>query len=136
MWQCPKCKREFDKQNQHHFCIDTANSIDDYIAKQPEDARPYLKQIHELLRTILPEAEERISWKMPTYWHKHNIIHFAAHAKHIGLYPGDKAVEHFADRLKDYKTTKGAVQFPYNKPIPLELIAEIAKWCYETGNHH
>jgi uncharacterized protein YdhG (YjbR/CyaY superfamily) len=73
---------------------------------------------------------------MPTYWNKHNIIHFAAFKKHIGLYPGAKGIENFADRLMEYKTSKGAVQLPCDKPLPLELIAEIAKWCYETGNHH
>lgn len=73
---------------------------------------------------------------MPTYWDKHNIIHFAAHKKHIGLYPGYKAIEYFADRLSEYKTSKGAVQFPYDKPLPLELIAEIAKWCYDTESNH
>ena len=85
---------------------------------------------------ILPYAEERISWRMPTYWRKQNIIHFAAFKKHIGLYPGDKAVEHFSEKLTGYKTSKGAVQFPFNKPLPLQLIAEIAKWCYDNGNHH
>ena len=66
---------------------------------------------------------------MPTYWKKRNLIQFAASKKHIGLYPGPEAVEAFADRLTDWKTSKGAIQFPYEKPLPLELIAEIAKWC-------
>jgi len=79
---------------------------------------------------------ERISWSMPTYWRRHNIIHFAAFKNHIGLYPGAKAIENFSDRLTEYKTSKGAVQLPYSKPIPFQLIAEIAKWCYETENHH
>ena len=64
---------------------------------------------------------------MPTYWDKHNIIHFAAFKKHIGLYPGDEVVKYFADQLTDYKTSKGVVQFPYNKPFPLELIAKVVK---------
>ena len=72
---------------------------------------------------------------MPTFYDKHNIIHFAAHRHHIGLYPGDKAIVHFADRLSEYKTSKGAIQLPFNKPLPLELIAQIAKWCYDTGNN-
>ena len=70
---------------------------------------------------------------MPTYWKKHNLIQFAAFKKHIGLYPGPEAVEAFADKLQDYKTSKGAIQIPYDKPLPLELIAQIAKWC-EQGN--
>lgn len=73
---------------------------------------------------------------MPTFWKKQNIIHFAAFKNHIGIYPGAEAVVHFADRLTDYKNSKGAIQFPLQKPLPLDLIAEIAKWCYNTGNHH
>ena len=105
-------------------------------AEQPEDIQPLLNQVRDTLRNALPNAEERISWKMPTYWCKNNIIHFAAFKNHIGLYPGDKAVEHFSEKLTVYKTSKGAIQFPYNKPLPLQLITEIAKWCYDTGNHH
>ena len=70
---------------------------------------------------------------MPTYWKKRNIIHFAAFKKHIGLYPGPEAVEAFAERLTEYKTNKGSIQLPYSKPLPLELIAEIAKWSEQEG---
>lgn len=136
MWKCDKCGREFKNLNQNHFCDEVVNSIDAYIAEQSDDIQPLLHQVRDTLRAELPDAQERISWRMPTYWRKHNIIHFAAFKKHIGLYPGDKAMEHFADRLTEYKTSKGAVQFPYSKPLPLELIAEIAQWCYQTNNHH
>jgi uncharacterized protein YdhG (YjbR/CyaY superfamily) len=136
MWQCPKCLREFQKSNQDHFCGEPPKTIDEYIAIQSESVQPILYQIRDTLRSALPDAEERISWRMPTYWRKRNIIHFAAFTKHIGIYPGDKAVVHFSDRLTGYKTSKGAIQLPYSRPMPLELIAEIAKWCCETGNHH
>jgi uncharacterized protein YdhG (YjbR/CyaY superfamily) len=119
-----------------YFCGEPPKTIDAYIAAQPENVQPLLIQVRDTIRAALPEAEERISWSMPTYWKKHNIIHFAAFKKHIGLYPGPKAIENFADRLTEYKTSKGAVQLPYSKPLPFPLIAEIAKWCYETGNHH
>lgn len=135
MWQCPKCGREFENINQDHFCGAAPKSIDAYIDAQPEDIRPLLNQVRDTLRDALPNAEERISWSMPTYWQKQNIVHFAAFKKHIGLYPGDKAVAHFNERLTEYKTSKGAIQFPYSKEIPLSLIAEIAKWSYDTVNH-
>lgn len=135
MWKCDKCGQEFVKPNQGHFCGDL-KTIDSYITGQPDSVRPLLNQVRDTLRVALPEAEERISWSMPTYWKKHNIIHFAAFKNHIGLYPGVKAMEHFSSQLAEYKTSKGAVQFQYSKPIPFKLIAEIAKWCYETGNHH
>ena len=134
MWKCPKCGREFKNNNQEHFC-EKPKTVDEYISLQPENVQPLLNQVRDTLRAALPDAEERISWSMPTYWKKHNIIHFAAFKNHIGIYPGDKAMEHFADRLTGYKTSKGALQLPYSKTLPLDLLAEIAKWSYETGNH-
>ncbi len=136
MWKCDKCGKEFKNTNQDHYCSEKPKTIDDYISMQSEELWPLLNQVRDTIRKALPYAEERISWSMPTYWNKQNIIHFAAFKKHIGLYPGDKAVEHFSQRLTEYKTSKGAVQFPYSKPLPLELITEIAKWCYDSGNHN
>lgn len=134
MWICPKCGRSFKQADQQHYCGKKPESIDEYIAAQPEEIQIFLTQIRETIKTALPQAEERISWSMPTYWKKHNIIHFAAHKHHIGVYAGTEAVIQFAEELKEYKTSKGAIQFPYHKPLPLELIARIAVWCYETGN--
>lgn len=122
--------------NQGHYCGDAPKTIDAYIAAQPEPVQPYLVQLRDALRAVLPEAQERISWRMPTYWNKRNIIHFAAFKNHIGLYPGAEAILAFADRLTEFKTSKGAVQFPYSRPLPLALIADIAIWCQETGHHH
>jgi uncharacterized protein YdhG (YjbR/CyaY superfamily) len=74
---------------------------------------------------------------MPTYWQGRNILHFAAAKKHIGLYPGPEAVAHFADKLDEggYQYSKGTIQIPYSGELPLALIAEIAAWCRDTGNH-
>lgn len=90
--------------------------------------------IREALKEALPEAEERISWSMPTFWKGHNILHFAAAKKHIGLYPEPAAVEAFSEELKNYKTDKGTIRIPYGK-VDTDLIKRIAIWCYETGNH-
>lgn len=135
MWTCPKCGRTFKNQNQDHFCGKAPETIDAYILEQPEDIQKYLYQMHGILQAALPDVQERISWSMPTYWNQHNIVHFAGFKKHIGFYPGPQAIEMFEERLKEYKTSKGAIQFPYNKPLPAELITEIAKWCNDTGNH-
>lgn len=97
--------------------------------QQPEHAQPFLRQINQTIKSALPDAIGKISWSMPTYWKKRNLIHFAAFKKHIGLYPGPEAVEAFADKLKEYKTSKGTIRFPFDKPLPLELIGEIARWC-------
>lgn len=131
MWKCPKCQREFKNTNQNHFCEDKPQTIEAYITQQGIEIQPILNEVYDTLRTVLPDAQERMSWQMPTFWNKQNIIHFAAFKNHLGIYPGDKAVAHFAQDLKGYKTSKGAIQFPYNQPIPLELIATIARWCDE-----
>ena len=135
MWTCPKCRRTFQKQNQSHYCGEAPKTIDAYIEAQPEQAKPYLRALRDTLCKALPDAEERISWSMPTFWEKHNLIQFAAHKNHIGLYAGTEAVKEFEERLKDYKTSKGTIQLRYDKPLPLELIADIARWCYKTVNH-
>ena len=108
-------------------------TIQEYISKQDADIQPRLTAVYETIRTVLPEAEERISWGMPTFWKGRNIIHFAAYKKHIGLYPGPQTVEGFADQLNGYKTSKGAIQFPHDQEIPLDLIAQIAKRSYKIN---
>ena len=113
------------------------NPIKKYIAEQDETVRPRLEDVYKVISDAMPNAEERISWGMPTFWKGRNIIHFAAAKKHIGLYPGPEAIEFFADRLQDYKTSKGAIQMPDNKELPLDLIKDIARWCYERNmNSH
>ena len=129
-WKCPKCGREFSRQNQDHYCIKPQN-IDEYIAVQNEKYQPRLREIREILRKALPDAEERISWSMPTYWKGRNIIHFAASKKHLGIYPGDEATAAFAEELSGYDISKGTIRIPYDQPLPEELIRRIAQWCFE-----
>lgn len=129
MWECPKCGRTFKNRNQDHYCGEAPKTIAEYIQRQPEEVQPYLRQINATIKAALPDAAEKISWSMPTYWKTSNLIQFAAFKKHIGLYPGPEAVERFAGQLEEYKTSKGAIQLPYDKPLPLELIEEIARWC-------
>lgn len=131
MWKCPRCGREFNRQDQDHYCIKPQN-IDEYIAVQDEAVRPKLNQVRSILRAAIPDAEEKISWSMPTYWKGKNIIHFAASKKHIGLYPGGEATTVFADELADFDVSKGTIRLPYDKELPEELITKIAKWCYES----
>ena len=127
MWTCPKCGREFKNTNQEHFC-GKISSIDEYIADQPAELRPILQSIRETIRAAAPDAAEKISWRMPTFWQGENIVHFAAFKKHIGIFPGGEAVGFFADRLGGYTTTKGTIQFPLGKPIDYNLISDIVRW--------
>ena len=131
MWKCPKCGREFSRQAQDHYCVKPQN-IDEYIAAQNKAIQARLQEVRSLIRAAIPDAEERISWSMPTYWKGRNLIHFAASKKHLGLYPGDEAVAHFADELKNYDVSKGTIRFPYTSELPAELIQRIASWCYEA----
>ena len=129
-WKCPKCGREFSRQNQDHYCF-RPQTIEEYIAAQPEAVQPRLREIRAVIREAIPEAEERISWSMPTYWKGRNLIHFAAGKKHIGLYPGDEATAAFAQELAAFEVSKGTIRLPYDRPLPTELIGRIARWCYE-----
>ena len=130
MWTCPKCGKQLSRKDQQHYCV-KPETIDDYISLQDESVQPRLESIRETIRTAIPEAQEKISWSMPTFWKGRNIIHFAASKKHIGLYPGDEATEAFADRLSEFDTSKGTIRLPHNREPPLELVRDIAVWCYE-----
>jgi len=128
MWKCPKCGREFKHENQSHYCGDKPADIDEYISSQSNDVRIILVKVRETIRAAAPDAVEKISWCMPTYWQGENLIHFAASKKHLGIYPGDLSLSPFEERLAGYRRTKGAIQFDYDKPIDYELIADIARW--------
>ena len=130
MWKCPKCGREFKNQNQEHYCL-KPKTIDEYIAMQDECIQPFLQAMRSTIHEAIPTAQERISWSMPTFWDGKNVIQFAASKHHIGLYPGPEAVERFLDRLSEYGTSKGTIRIPYREPLPLELIANIAEWCWK-----
>jgi uncharacterized protein YdhG (YjbR/CyaY superfamily) len=128
MWQCPKCGRDFKKQNQSHYCANMPDTIDGYIAVQPEEVQPVLNKIRKTIKKAAPKAIEKMSWRMPTFWQDENLIHFAVFKKHIGIYPGAQSLVHFEQELSGYKTTKGAIQFPLDKPVNYNLIAEITKY--------
>ena len=131
MWKCPKCGREFSRQGQDHYCM-KPQTIDEYIAMQDEAVQPRLQEVRGIIHSAIPEAEEHISWSMPTFWKGRNLIHFAASKKHLGLYPGDEATRVFAEALKDFDVSKGTIRIPWNRALPVALIQEIAKWCYEA----
>lgn len=108
-------------------------NIDEYIAGQSPQAQPLLTAIRATIRAAAPEAKERISWQMPTFWQGENLIHFAAFQNHIGIFPGGEAVGVFAQRLAGYKTSKGTIQFPLANPIDHGLLADIVRWRVEQA---
>ena len=102
-------------------------NIDSYIQEFPQVAER-LTALRQAIRAAAPDAVEKISWSMPTFWQKVNIAHFAAFKRHIGFYPGAEAIEAFAERLAPFKTSKGAVQFPEGQPLPLELVQDMVRF--------
>lgn len=104
------------------------NSIDAYIANFPLDVQAILTELRATIRRAAPNAQEAISYQMPTFKLEGNLVHFAAFKNHIGFYPAPSGIAHFQKELSAYKTSKGAVQFPLNQPLPLKLIARIVKF--------
>ena len=103
-------------------------TIDDYIATFPPDIQLRLEAIRSVIKAAAPDAVEKISYQMPTFFQQGNLIHFAAFKNHIGLYPAPSGIETFEKKLAEYKHAKGSVQFLHNKPLPLDLIREITEF--------
>lgn len=103
-------------------------SIDKYIQKFPSEAQEILKNIRKVIKESAPDAEEKMSYQMPTFALYGNLVHFAAYKNHIGFYPTPSGIDAFKQELSEYKGSKGAVQFPFEKPIPYELISKIVKF--------
>jgi uncharacterized protein YdhG (YjbR/CyaY superfamily) len=100
-------------------------TIDEYIADFPPDVQDILQKIRATIRKAAPEAQEKISYQMPTFTLYGNLVHFAAFKNHIGFYPIPSGIEAFKEDLSPYKQGKGSVQFPLDQPIPYDLIARI-----------
>lgn len=103
-------------------------TIDDYIADYPPDIQAILQKIRATIRKAAPKAEEAMKYRMPTFVLNGNLVHFAAFKNHIGFYPVPTAIEKFKKELEAYATSKGAAQFPLDKPIPYALITKIVRF--------
>jgi uncharacterized protein YdhG (YjbR/CyaY superfamily) len=99
--------------------------IDEYISDFPADVQEKLQTIRRTIQKVAPEAKEKISYGIPTLTFHGNLVHFAAYKGHIGFYPGSGPIKEFSNELNPYKTSKGTVQFPLDKPIPYDLITKI-----------
>jgi uncharacterized protein YdhG (YjbR/CyaY superfamily) len=105
------------------------NEIDSYIEGFPADVRERLRAIRGIVRELAPQATERICMRIPTFdlngkW----LVHYAGFEKHIGFYPQPEGIVAFKDKLTGYKTSKGTIQFPLDKPLPTDLIREIVAY--------
>ncbi|PKM50464.1 MAG: hypothetical protein CVV02_11020 [Firmicutes bacterium HGW-Firmicutes-7] len=106
----------------------TSESIDEYIAKFAPEVQEILQTLRKVIKESAPDAEEKISWQMPTFVLHGNLVHFAAYKNHIGFYPAPSGIDAFKYELSEYKGAKGSVQFPIEKTLPYELISEIVKF--------
>ena len=103
-------------------------TIDEYVATFPKNVQSILEELRQAIRESAPEAEEAIRYQMPTFRLNGNLVHFAAYKNHIGFYPTPSAIERFKGKLSAFKTSKGAVQFPLNEPIPFALVKEMVRF--------
>ncbi|MDD4516153.1 DUF1801 domain-containing protein [Massilibacteroides sp.] len=107
-------------------------TIDQYISEFSEDIQAIMQHVRQTILDAAPEAKETISWGMPTFKVKKILVQFAGHKQHLGFYPWPETIEAFKDKLTSHKTSKGGIQFPYNRPIPLELISEMVRFRLKT----
>ena len=106
----------------------TFKNIDEYFSSVPEEVRHILQQIRETIHKAAPKAEEVISYNIPAFKQNNVLVYFAAFKDHIGFFPTSKPIVVFKKELSKYKTSKGTIQFPLNKKIPLGLISKITKF--------
>ena len=104
-------------------------NIDGYIALQDLEKQQKLRELRTIISKVVPaETKETIAYKMPTFRYNGNLIHFAQFKNHIGIYPGPDPIEAFKEQLSCYKTSKGAIQIPNNKPLDEELIKNLVQY--------
>jgi uncharacterized protein YdhG (YjbR/CyaY superfamily) len=106
----------------------TPTTVDAYIAQFPQDIQQILAQIRAAIKESAPDAEEKISYRMPAYYQNGYLVYFSAHKRHIGLYPAGSGLEPFHEELAAYHRTKGSLHFPLDQPIPYDLIRKIVKF--------
>lgn len=114
-----------------------AANIDEFIAGYPPSTQKLLKQLRATIHKAHKGFEEAMAYGIPTFRiSKRNVVHFSGYEKHIGFYPGATGIVKFLPELKGYQTSKGTVQFPVDKPLPVDLITRMVKWCAAAAEEH
>lgn len=103
-------------------------TVDEYLSAFPVTTQKLLQEVRQAIKKAAPKAEEMISYNMPAFKFHGALVYYAAYKNHIGFYPTSSGIRVFKEELKNYKTSKGAIQFPVDKPIPLNLISRIVKF--------
>ena len=103
-------------------------SIDEYIATSPKEIQKKLQELRATIKAAAPEAQEKISYQMPAFDLKGNLVWFAAFKNHIGFYPMPSGIQAFKKEFSVYEGSKGAIRFPLDKPLPLKLVSKVVKF--------
>ena len=104
------------------------STVDEYIAFQPPKVRPLLTKLRQTIKKAAPKAEERISYQMPGYWFHGALVWFAAFNNHYAFYMRPRVLQAFKEDLKTIETTKSAIKFSFNKPVPVQLVTKMVKY--------
>ena len=104
-------------------------TVEEYIEEAASEARPHLRQMDRILKSVAPEGTEAIKWGVPVFWEGRVLFGFAAYKTHLSFGPGADAIGHFAEEFAGYKTGKGTMQIRYDQPIPEDLVRKIAAYC-------
>lgn len=110
------------------------NTVDEYISTFRPEVQALLTQMRDTVKLAAPVAIEKISYGMPAYTTERMLVYYAAFKNHIGFFPGVAGVEKFRNRLDGYYLSKGTIRFPFGKPLPLELVAEITRFRLEENS--
>ena len=105
-----------------------AKTISEYISKAPREAKAKLREMRATIKKAAPNAREGIKWSMPAFYDKRILVMFAAFKNHVSLFPTGSAIKAFTNDIKKYKTAKGTIQFPFDKPLPKVLIRKITAY--------
>lgn len=108
-------------------------TIDEYIKSFPNEVQDMMQELRKTIKKVVPEAQETIAYGIPTFKLHGNLVHFGGYKSHVGFYPAPSGIEAFSKELVQYKTGKGTLQFPLDKPLPLELIRKVVEFRKEQN---
>ena len=100
-------------------------SVEEYLTGFPDDVKKLLEEVRQHIRSLLPEAEERISYGIPAFFQQGPVVYYSGNKNHISIYPAPRESTLFKEELAKYKGGKGTVQFPFSQPLPFDLISRI-----------
>jgi len=114
--------------------IKSYSTVDEYLATFPSDKKQKLEELRRIIKEVIPDAKEVISYQMPAFKMKKVLVYFALHRHHIGFYPTNSGIEKFKAEFGAYKYSKGALQLPLDEPLPVSLIQKIVKFKAEEDS--